>query len=171
MRGGRRTICSTNPRIHLPNICTARSELCDLAVIFWRFSFDILVPSEQILGPGGQVGPGPNDFRQASKTCVRTFFPAILTDLPTYIQGSYQTRAKFQKKCAARFLMRVPSQPDLKACREEMAMRNQHHLTITCRTFVSTVVPIIVGVLISLWEGPAPYPAEPRCRRARNTAC
>lgn len=51
-------------------------------LVFWY-------PSEQIWGPGEEVGPGPNIFGRTPKIRVRTFFPVILTDLPAYIQGSY----------------------------------------------------------------------------------
>ena len=101
--GGRGTICSTNPRIHLPNICTTRSELCDLAVIFWRFSFDILVPSEQILGPGGQVVPGPNDFRQGLQNLRPNFCPGHSDRPPHLYSGVLSDPSKISKKVRGTF--------------------------------------------------------------------
>ena len=69
----------------MPLVRTTKHELFDLVGIFLIFWY----PPEQILGPGGQAGPGPNTFHRTPKTRIRTFFPAILTDLPTYIRGSF----------------------------------------------------------------------------------
>ena len=75
----------------MPLVRTTKHELYDLVGIFSRIFLIFWYPSEQILGPGGQVGPGPNTFHRTPKTRVRTFFLVIPTDLPTYIRGSLQT--------------------------------------------------------------------------------